>query len=164
MTTDNSLQIKKDLAAKKVTIIRRFDAPLEKVWKAWTEGDLLDQWWAPKPYKAETKTMNFAEGGYWLYAMVGPDNNKMWCKVEYNGIEQQKSFQATDMFCDENGNKNADFPSMNWNNSFEADDEGTKVTVEITFTSEADLQKIMDMGFEAGFAAGLGNLDELLAE
>lgn len=164
MTTDNSLQIEKDLAAKKVTIIRHFNAPVEEVWKAWTESELLDQWWAPKPYKAETKTMNFAEGGHWLYAMVGPDNDNMWCKVEYQGIDPQKSFRANDLFCDENGNKNSDFPSMHWNNSFESDGEGTKVTVEITFTSEADMKKIMEMGFEAGFTAALGNLDELLAK
>lgn len=164
MATNNNLQIEKDLAAKKVTIVRHFDAPLEQVWKAWTESDLLDQWWAPKPYKAETKTMNFAVGGHWLYAMVGPDDNKMWCKVEYKNIDPQKSFQATDLFCDENGNKNSDFPSMTWNNRFESAGAGTKVTVEITFTSEADLQKIMEMGFEEGFIAALGNLDELLAK
>lgn len=164
MATHNNLQIEKDLSAKKVTIVRHFNAPLEQVWKAWTESDLLDQWWAPKPYRAETKTMNFAVGGHWLYAMVGPDDNKMWCKVEYKGIDPQKSFQAADLFCDENGNKNSDMPSMNWNNHFESDGAGTKVTVEITFSSEADLHKIMEMGFESGFTAALGNLDELLAK
>lgn len=163
MTVENQVQVTKDLPNKKVIVTRHFDAPVEEVWKAWTESNLLDQWWAPKPYKAETKTMNFTVGGYWLYAMVGPDSTKMWSKVEFKGIDPHKSFQAADMFCDENGNKNTDFPSAHWNNKFQATETGTTVTVEITFSSEADLQKIMEMGFEAGFTAALGNLDGLLA-
>ena len=63
--------ISKDAANKKLIVVREFDAPLEEVWKAWTEKDLLDQWWAPKPWKAKTKTMDFREGGIWLYSMVG---------------------------------------------------------------------------------------------
>jgi len=62
----------KDLKTNKLTVIRSFDAPLELVWQAWTESEILDQWWAPKPYRAETKTMDFSEGGRWLYCMVGP--------------------------------------------------------------------------------------------
>ena len=42
----------KDAANNKMSVVREFDAPLEKVWKAWTEPKLLDQWWAPKPWKA----------------------------------------------------------------------------------------------------------------
>jgi hypothetical protein len=41
---------------------------------------------------------------------------------------------------------------------------GTKVKVEITFASEADMQKIIEMGFEAGFTAAHGNLDEVLQQ
>ncbi|MBE7169433.1 MAG: SRPBCC domain-containing protein [Williamsia sp.] len=162
MTVDNQAQITKDLQAKKVTITRHFKAPVEEVWNAWTQSGLLDQWWAPKPYKAETKSMRFEEGGQWLYAMVSPDNSKMWCKVEYKKIDPQNSFEASDMFCDEDGNKSGDFPSMQWKNVFESVETGTKVTVEISFASEEDLKKIMEMGFESGFTAALGNLDELL--
>ena len=50
-------QVVKDLANKKMTITRYFDAEVELVWLAWTEHELLDQWWAPKPWRAETKTL-----------------------------------------------------------------------------------------------------------
>ena len=53
----------KDLPNKKITVTRHFNAPLDQVWKAWTESELLDQWWAPKPFKAETKFMDFKVGG-----------------------------------------------------------------------------------------------------
>jgi uncharacterized protein YndB with AHSA1/START domain len=59
--TKNETVFSKDLEKGNLTVVRAFDAPLEKVWKAWTTGGILDQWWAPKPYKAETKTMDFRE-------------------------------------------------------------------------------------------------------
>ncbi len=58
--------ISKDAANKKLIVVREFDAPLEEVWKAWTDSNILDKWWAPKPWKAKTKTMDFREGGLWL--------------------------------------------------------------------------------------------------
>ena len=56
----------KDVANNKMTVVRQFDAPVEQVWRAWTESELLDQWWAPLPWKAKTKKMDFREGGSWL--------------------------------------------------------------------------------------------------
>jgi hypothetical protein len=38
------------------------------------------------------------------------------------------------------------------------------VEVELSFKEEADLQTIIDMGFEAGFTSALNNLDELFAK
>lgn len=52
---------------------------------------------------------------------------------------------------------------MNWKSVFSASATGTKVEVEVTFDSEADMEKIIEMGFKEGFAAAHGNLDELLA-
>ncbi len=166
MTTDiasgKQFSITKDLDNKRLLIEREFDAPVAQVWKAWTDSNLLDQWWAPKPWRAETKAMDFREGGQWLYCMVGPDHSRTWCQVNYESIIAEKSFTAEDAFCDENGNKNTSFPSMHWENEFSATQSGTRVRVEITFTSVEDLEKIIEMGFEPGFAAALGNLDELL--
>ena len=41
-----------------VDIKREFDANLELVWEAWTNPEILDQWWAPKPWMSKTKYMN----------------------------------------------------------------------------------------------------------
>lgn len=157
-------QINKDLKNKKVTIKREFDAPLNLVWKAWTESQLLDQWWAPKPWMAKTKSLTFREGGSWLYAMTGPDGTSIWNIVEFSLVRKEKGFQATSTFCDENGKKTSDFPVMFWNNTFSAMGSETLVEVEISFTNETDMEKIIAMGFEAGFTAALDNLDELLAK
>lgn len=162
MESKTETQIKKDLKNRKLTVLREFDAPVELVWRAWTESLLLDQWWAPRPWKAITKSFSFWNGGSWLYAMTGPDGTAVWCLVEFSGINQGKSFQAKSSFCDENGKINPEFPVMYWKNVFKGMGSETLVEVEISFTAEADMEKIIAMGFEAGFTMGLGNLDELL--
>ena len=163
METKFKTEVVKDLPGKKVTVKREFDAAPDLVWRAWTESKLLDKWWAPKPWAAKTKTLKFGEGGFWLYAMEGPDGTKIWSIVEFNSIKKFNSFHAYSFFCDENGNKNPDFPSMHWKNNFVPSGTGTRVEVEISFTNEADLKKIIEMGFEAGFTAALENLEELLS-
>ena len=163
METKFKTEVVKDLPNKKVIVKREFDAAPDLVWRAWTESKLLDKWWAPKPWAAKTKSLKFGEGGSWLYAMEGPDGTKMWSIAEFNSIKKFNSFQTDSFFCDEDGNKNPDFPSTHWKNNFISSGTGTRVEVEISFTNESDLKKIMEMGFEAGFTAALENLEELLA-
>ncbi len=160
--SNNQTTISKDAANKKLIVVREFDAPLEEVWKAWTDSNMLDKWWAPKPWKAKTKTMDFREGGLWLYSMVGPDGTESYCRVDFKTIVQNKSYTGDGAFCDENGNITHDIPGMHWKSEFSPTDTGTRVEVEITFATEADMEKIIEMGFEAGFTMAHGNLDELL--
>jgi len=153
----------KDLENKKIKVTREFDAPVEKVWRAWTEKELLDQWWAPRPWKAVTLSMDFSNGGTWLYYMEGPDGSRHYCRADYESIVANKSYDCLDAFCDEKGNINTEFPRMNWKVAFNKAEDGTKVDVEITFDSIESLEKIIEMGFKEGFAAAHNNLDELLA-
>ena len=162
MTTQETV-FTRDTSNKKLTIERHFDAPTELVWQAWTVAEILDQWWAPNPYRAVTKKMDFRQGGQWLYYMAGPEGISAWCRVDFTAIIPNKSYACEVSFCDEAGNKNADFPSMNWLNEFSPAGGGTAVRVTIAFAREADLQTIVDMGFREGFTAGLSNLDQYLS-
>src|SRR5918998_1542357 len=98
MITMKQTAISKDLQNKKLQVIREFDAPLELVWKAWTDSSMLDLWWAPKPWKARTKTMDFREGGSWLYCMVGPDGEQNWARVDFLTVVPNKEFSGIDSF------------------------------------------------------------------
>lgn len=163
-TTIKQTTITKDASNKKLVVVREFDAPLPLVWQAWTDSSLLDQWWAPRPWKAETKKMDFREGGSWLYAMKGPEGEIHWCRMDFDKIVPQKSFAGTNGFADEQGNRTHDIPSMYWHAQFAGTGDRTTVTVEITFESEQALKTIVEMGFQEGFTAAHGNLDEVLAD
>ena len=151
-----------DKVNKEINISREFAAPIEKVWAAWTESDLLDQWWAPKPWKARTKSMDFKAGGHWLYAMVGPDGEEHWGRVDYEKIQPKKNFTALDGFSDSEGKLLPDFPQNHWDTHFKEKSNSTQVDIKLTFNSLSDLEKIIEMGFKEGFIAALENLDELL--
>ena len=163
METKDLMEFSIDKENKKVKVVREFKASLPKVWEAWTDRQLLDQWWAPKPWKAETKTLEFKEGGYWLYAMVGPEGEKHWGRTNFISIQPLKGYTATDVFCDENGIIDESFPGSAWVSEFTEQDGMTTVTMNINFKAQADLDQMIDMGFQGGFTAALENLDELLA-
>lgn len=153
---------KKDAENNQMNITREFNAAVPLVWTAWTNSELLDEWWAPKPWIAETKRMDFREGGYWLYSMNGPEGERHWARADFEKIVPNERYSAIDSFCDEEGNKTSEIAGMHWKVNFSKTDNGTKVDVLITFHSAKDMETIIEMGFKEGFAAAHDNLDELL--
>lgn len=162
-TTPKTLVIK-DLKEKSILVSRTFTASLEKVWRAYTESELLEQWWAPKPWKAETKSMNFSVGGYWLYAMVGPENEKHWGRMDYTAITPHLSFEIKDSFCDEEGTVNTSLPVSKGIIVFTTTDAGTLVEFKMFYSDEKEIETMIEMGFEQGITACLEQLETLFQE
>lgn len=158
----HSTQVVKDLKEKSILVAREFDATVELVWKAFTDHKILDQWWGPAPWKAETKYQDFSPGGYWLYAMVGPEKEKHWARMNYLSIEEHQSIQLEDAFCDENGVLNNTLPVSKGSKVFIATSTGTLVEFRMNYSSEEQLQMIVEMGFEQGISACLDQLDDLI--
>ncbi|HTE00073.1 MAG TPA: SRPBCC domain-containing protein [Mucilaginibacter sp.] len=158
----NNFLFEKDLAAKKIHVEREFNAPIEKVWKAWTDPDMLEKWWGPKPWTVQTKSMDFTVGGTWLYAMVSPEGQKHWSNVKFTAIEDGSRFAADSLFSDEDGNAAPNAPVGHWDNKFVASGDKTKVVVDLSFDDEAAIKMMVEMGFEGGFTMGLNQLEELL--
>ncbi|WP_026994921.1 SRPBCC domain-containing protein [Flectobacillus major] len=146
-----------------IKVERSFNAPIDLVWAAWTDAQILDQWWAPQPWVAKTKSMDFREGGHWLYAMVGPENEEHWARVDYIKIVPEKFFSGYDGFGDADGNLNPTLPRNKWENSFVEQGQQTTVNILLMFDTLDDLETIISMGFKEGFEAGLKNLDRYIA-
>lgn len=147
---------------KSIYIKREFDANLELVWQTWTTAELLDQWWAPKPYHIETKLLDLRAGGMWLYAMISPKDEKMWCKADYKAIETNKLLSWLDAFCDEDGNENTVKPRSLWVTDFSENNGITTVNITLKHNKAEDIEMMIEMGFKEGLTMALGNLNELL--
>lgn len=147
-----------------VNVKRTFAAQQDDVWAAWTEPELLDRWWAPKPWKSKTKSMDFREGGRRQYAMVGPEGEEHWSFADYQSITPKTNFKSTDGFCDSQGNINHDLPQADWSVDFSESNGSTVVEVEIRHETLADLETIIEMGFKEGFTATLEELANILPE
>lgn len=146
---------------KTITVKREFNAELPLVWDAYTKSEILELWWAPKPWKAQTKSMEFKEGGHWHYAMCGPAGEKHWAYVTYLKIEFLKVFTGLDSFTDENAIVNIKLPQSKWEVSFNNKDETTLVTTHISYANLEQLETIIKMGFREGYTMTMESLDEL---
>ncbi|MEO6612758.1 MAG: SRPBCC domain-containing protein [Chitinophagaceae bacterium] len=161
MTTDLLFDLTVDKATKTVSIIREFDADLSLVWDAYTRQEILDQWWAPKPWASKTKVMNFEVGGRRFYAMVSPEGQERWSIQKYTSITPKTNFKFFNAFADKD--ENPELPGSEWDMNFSEQNGRTTVSISIYNESLARLEKMIEMGFKEGSAMQMKNLDEVLA-
>src|SRR5687768_6148113 len=150
-----------DKAAKTVLITKEFPAELSMVWDAYTKPELLDQWWAPKPFTSRTTAMDFKVGGRRFYAMVSPEGNERWSVQKYKSITPKTNFKFFNAFADKD--ENPELPGSDWDLNFSEQDGKTKVSISIYNESLERLERMIEMGFKEGVTAQLQNLEELLA-
>ena len=150
-----------DKSKKTVFINREFDAGLSLVWDAFTKQEILDQWWAPKPWASKTKVMNFKVGGRRFYAMVSPEGQERWSLQKYTSISPKTNFKFLNAFADKD--ENPELPGSDWDLSFSEKNGKTKVSVSIYNESLERMEKMIEMGFKEGFTMTLKSLEDLLA-
>jgi len=145
---------------KTVLITEEFDAERDLVWDAYTKPELLDQWWAPKPFSSRTKVMDFEVGGRRFYAMVSPEGVERWILQKYTSITPKTNFKLFNTFAD--AEENMELPGSDWDLSFSEQGGKTKVSVSIYNESLERLERMIEFGFVEGTEAQLKNLEELL--
>lgn len=146
-----------------LTVEREFGAPRERVWQAMTDPAILDQWWAPSPWKAETLTMDFRVGGFWHYAMNGPDGEQHFGRMDFVEIEPGVRFRAKDVFCDADGVANASLPTQTFTTTLYAESDRTRAVTLIEYASLEALEQILAMGMQEGLTMAQNQLEALLA-
>jgi uncharacterized protein YndB with AHSA1/START domain len=155
-----------DKATATIYVTREFAADLDLVWDAFTKAEILDQWMGPKPWRVQTKEMDFREGGRWLFTMVSPENvaSDRWSLADFVEIQPKSSFTTKNSFSDENGNPvNSGFTFSLTKYFFKAGGEKTTVQIVKKMASLAELEQFIEGGYyEKGTAAGMNNLDEYL--
>jgi uncharacterized protein YndB with AHSA1/START domain len=85
------------------TISRIFDAPLDRVWAAWTDEAHLKKWFGPKGCLIKSAKLDFKVGGGFHYCIGTPVGLDMWGKWTYRKIEPVSHLQWTHTFSDEGG-------------------------------------------------------------
>lgn len=145
-----------------LTIVREFSAKRQLVWDCYTKQELLDQWFAPKPFTTKTKSMDFKNGGHWHYAMIDPEGTEYWGYTEYYDVNPIDYYRTIDAFCDSEGTINQELPAANWKVTFNEKGENATVTTVVTYDSLNDLETVINMGMEEGMLSTLEKLDELL--
>jgi uncharacterized protein YndB with AHSA1/START domain len=150
-----------DKATRTAIVTKEFAADLDLVWDAFTKQEILDQWWAPKPYLSRTKHMDFKVGGRRFYAMVSPEGQENWALHEYTSITPKTNIKFLNAFADQEGNPV--LPGSDWDLHFSEHGEMTSVRITIYNDSLERMEKMIEMGFKEGFTMTLNELDHLLS-
>lgn len=85
-------------AQHELVLTREIDAPREKIFRAWTDPELLKQWFAPLPYTTPVAELDVRVGGSNLIVMRGPDGNEFPNRGVYLEIVENEKIVVTDAY------------------------------------------------------------------
>lgn len=159
-TTKNKTEIRLE-GDTDMIVTRVFDAPRELVFRAWTEAEMVKQWWGPGDWPVVVSRVDLRVGGKWHYCMRGPDGTESWGIAEYREIDPPKRLAFTDHFSDADGNANG--PASVMQIDFEDLAGKTRIVSRSVFASAEHRRQTIEMGVEEGLGMALDQLDALLA-
>jgi len=148
-------------------ITRIFNAPLKKVWEAWTNPEMVKQWWGPKYYTAPIVKIDFKVGGSSLYSMRSPEGQDIWSTGAYKEIVPMERIVSTDSFADADGNMvpasdygmNGDWPlELTVTVTFQEVDGKTRLSIQHSGFPDHENKNMA----EAGWNESLDKLEEYL--
>lgn len=137
-----------------------FNAPLSKVWKAWTEPESVKKWWGPNNFTTPVVKIDLKEGGSYLYSMRSPEGQEVWGTGVYKEIVPMKKIVSTDSFADSEGNPvpashygmNGDWPlELNVTVTFEENEGKTKLTLQHQGFPDRKNRDLAEAGWKESF-------------
>jgi len=155
---------------KTLHISRTFQAAKSRVWEAYTNPELLAQWWGPVGWETEIKHMDFSVGGYWHYCMRCVDKAQgdyygmeSWGKGTFTAIAPKDRFSYDDEFCTATAEPVPGMPVSHSTVLLKENAGSTLMSCTTTYDTPEALQQVLEMGMEEGFNQTLDNLEKLLA-
>lgn len=140
-----------------LTIRRTFDAPRERVFRAFTVPEEVDQWWGPDGFTTTTDEMTVGPGDVWRFMMTGPDGDEYPNLVAYDQVEEPERLAYTHGSPD-------DPEQFRVTVLFEeAPGDDTVLTMEMTFPSASALDEVLEFGADDGAKQTLNRLADHLA-
>ncbi|HET8670235.1 MAG TPA: SRPBCC domain-containing protein [Candidatus Saccharimonadales bacterium] len=97
----------KNIIREDLVVTRIIDAPLELVWKAWTEPEHVMKWWGPKHYTSPSAKIDLREGGKYIFCMRAPEDQggqEHYTAGIYKKIVPMEYLEFTQSLSDKNGN------------------------------------------------------------
>jgi uncharacterized protein YndB with AHSA1/START domain len=88
-----------------LVVTRTFDAPIEAVWRAWVEPEMVKQWWGPEGFTAPLARMDVREGGTSLVCMSSPDFGDLYNTWTYVKLVPMQEIEYILGWADKDGNR-----------------------------------------------------------
>ena len=147
---------------RELVLTRLIDAPREKLFRVWTDAELLKQWFAPLPYTTPVAELDVRPGGANLIVMRGPDGNDMPNRGIYLEVVENEKLVFTDAYT--KAWEPAEKPFMTVILTFEEEGGKTRYTARVRHWTVADREAHEKMGFHAGWGQCADQLAALAAK
>lgn len=154
-TIDNAFPAERELVIERV-----FDAPRDKVYRAWTEPKLLKQWFAPLPWTTPGAALDVRPGGQSHVVMRDPEGRHYPSRGVYLEVVENERLVFTDAFTA--AWEPSEKPFMLAIVTFEDVDAGTRYTARVRHWTPEDRETHEKMGFHDGWGQCADQLAELL--
>ena len=149
-------------AHRELVLTRIIDAPREKVFRAWTDPELLKQWFAPLPWTTAAAELDVRPGGANRIVMCDPQGNEFPHRGVYLEVVKNERLVFTDAYT--KAWEPSAKPFMTAILTF--DDEGgkTRYSARVHHWTEADRETHEKMGFHEGWGQCADQLAALVAK
>jgi uncharacterized protein YndB with AHSA1/START domain len=151
-----------DAEALTLTLTAEFDAPVERVWTAFTDPRQLERFWGPPGFPATFAAFDLEVGGHARYYMTSPQGERFGGAWEFLSIDAPNAFEVLDYFADADGNAVEGMPTQRMVFRFEANGSGTRLTSTSYLASADALEQIVAMGAAEGTRMAFDQLDRVL--
>ena len=148
-------------ADRELVLTRLINAPREKVYRAWTEPELLKQWFAPKPYTTPIVEVDVRPGGSAYFVMRGPDGKDLPNRGVYLEVVPNEKLVSTDAYV--KAWEPSEKPFMTLILTFEDEGGKTRYTARVRHWTVADRETHEKMGFHEGWGLCTDQLEALVA-
>ncbi|WP_067481940.1 SRPBCC family protein [Actinomadura hibisca] len=156
--------VDKDFDNLTLTLVADFDAPVERVWRLWSDPRQLERWWGPSEYPATVEDHDLSPGGGVAYFMTGPQGDKSRGLWQITEVTPPTSLEFVDRFADPDGTPLPDAPPTTVQVRLTEHEGGTRMRVRSLFASPEHMEELVRLGAPEVFATCVGQMDTLLAE
>jgi uncharacterized protein YndB with AHSA1/START domain len=146
---------------RELVLTRLIDAPRHKLYRAWTDPELLTQWFAPKPWTTPRAELDVRPGGANLVVMADPEGNEFPNRGVYLEVVPNERLVVTDAYT--TAWEPSEKPFMTAIVTFEDEGGQTRYTARARHWTQADRETHEKMGFHEGWGQCADQLAALVA-
>lgn len=150
------------LSERELILSRHIAAPREKVYQAWTDPELLVQWFTPAPYLTVRAELDVRPGGSNFVMMRSPEGEDMPNHGVYLEVVENERLVLTDAYT--KAWEPSEKPFITICLTFEDEDGGTRYTARVLHWTVADREAHEKMGFHEGWGLATDQLTALVTK
>ena len=139
-----------------IIITRTFDAPTDLVFRAYTDPDLVSQWWGTDSLTTRIDKLDVKPGGLWRFVQQGQDGEEYAFKGVYHDVTPSERVVQTFEWEGLPGHVSLETLVL------EEEDGKTKMTSTAVYQSVEDRDGMFASGMQEGATESLDSLERLL--